>query len=202
VQGNPEDSMDRFLVIGCVVLALSLAAIPLNGCVIIPVEQPDEDRSGDDDDGGEDGVTRCEDLGGIELTLDGADNVSACFDSWTEAGVPLSIEGTPQCSNGTCTGADGGWDPGNVWTFAGAIVGDLSQLDCEVTEVEVELTDYTGVGAATLTVLAEDGGIVDMAANETPGEFETLTAGLDDGYPIAAFAVGGCETAWHTIRLY
>ena len=207
--GNPEESMDRFLALGCVLMALALAALPLNGCVIVPdhgddFDGDDDDVTGDDDDDAtgddDDGPDDCADFDGLVLTFDGAGNVNACFDTWTEEGVPLSIDGTPQCSNGNCTGADGSWDPGNVWTFAGAIVGDLSQLDCPITEVEV--TDYTGVGAATLTLFDAEGAIVDEVANETPGQFEILTAGLGDGYPVASFALGGCETAWHTVRLF
>lgn len=195
--------MDRFIALCCVVLAVALAALPIGGCIVIPIEEPEEDGDGDDDDGDEtDGATRCADLGGIEITLDGAFDVRYCFDSWIEEGVPLSIDGTPQCNDGNCGGADGSWDPGNVWVWPGAIVGDLSMLDCEVTEVQVDLTDYVGPGAATLTVFDADGGIVDLAANTTPGEPETLTAGLGEGSPIASFATGGCETAFRTIRLY
>jgi len=196
--------MDRFIAFCCVALAVALAALPIGGCVVLPAEDPDEDNEPDgDDDGGEaDGPTDCADLGGIEITFDAASEVRYCFDSWTEEGIPLSIDATPQCNNGTCGGADGSWDPGNVWVWPGAIVGDLSMLDCEVTEVQVDLTDYVGPGAATLTVFDADGGIVDLASNATPGEPETLTAGLGEGTPIASFATGGCETAFHTIRLY
>lgn len=194
--------MDRFIALCCVVLAVALAALPIGGCIVIPIEEPDEDTDDDDDRGEADGATRCGDLGGIEITLDGAADVGACFDTWIEEGVPLSIDGTPQCNNGSCGGADGSWDPGSVWVWPAAIVGDLSQLDCEVTEVEVELTDYVGPGAATLTLLDADGGIVDMTANATPGDPETLVAGLGEGFPVASFATGGCETAFHTIRLF
>ncbi len=197
--------MDRFIALACVFAAIALVALPLGGCIVIPVGDPDDDRGADADDDvddGEDDTTRCADLGGIEITFDGAANVRACFDTWNEEGVPLAIDGTPQCNNGTCGAADGSWDPGSVWTFGSAILGDLSQLDCEVTEVEVELSDYVGLGAATLDLYDADGGLIDTTANTTVGQQETLVAGAGEDFPVSTLALGGCETAFHTIRLY
>ena len=131
----------------------------------------------------------------ITITLDGVD-VSECGETWIESGVELSfVETTAEdCTEGSCyfgLGTD------SVWLYPARLNLDLSGLAGTVTQVEVDIVDYCGVGC-TAAFLYEGASTVDSAYNV--GSAETLTL-LSGGASVDRAAVSSCEGMVTEIRL-
>ncbi|MCO4772829.1 MAG: hypothetical protein KDA24_22545 [Deltaproteobacteria bacterium] len=149
----------------------------------------DDDATGDDDD---DATGDDDDDGGacqISLTF-ATGSTETCNEPWTEQGVELSLRiGT--CGSGSnCSGAA---DSSGVWVYPAEIYGYFGDLDCTPGAVEIDINDYTGVGAVDAVLYDSSGGVISSATNTMVGSQERLTLPVTSGTPVA-FGVSGCET--------
>jgi hypothetical protein len=155
----------------------------------------DDDATGDDDDAADDddddGGVACD---GIILTLAGSG--AECDVPWTEGGA--SIELTNHCISSACSGDQA---EGDVWIYPAMLSVDFDSLDCTVTRVEVDLTDFGGPGTATVTLLNSSSSVMDASANSGTGAVESMVLTATSGVA-GSVAICGSETQVHEIRLY
>jgi len=151
------------------------------------------DDDGGDDDGGDDDTgtpTPCE-----VLTFTSASG-TPCGVTWMEGIATLILQDPP---NGTCAGEVTG---GDVWVYPGLLRAEYLPEDCEVTMAEVDVTDWAGIGAATVTLLDASDTAIDSGGNTVVGSMDTVTVGSLGGPISTALTVLGFETQIHEIRLY
>ncbi|MCP4868715.1 MAG: hypothetical protein GY898_08355 [Proteobacteria bacterium] len=147
-------------------------------------------RGGDDDDATDGNGDACD---GIVLTIDGGN--SACSDPWTEEGAELSL--IAHCESDSCSGEA---SEGEVWIYPAMLYVDFGDLGCEVTRVEVDITDWAGTGAATVRLADSDFFALDEVGNSQVGDQEIIEVESDEA--AAGVAICGFETQVQEIRLY
>ncbi len=135
--------------------------------------------------------------GTITITLDNV-SVSGCGETWIESGVELSFVNTTDedCAEDCCFF---GTDTDGVWLYPARLSLDLSGLTDTVTDAEVDIIDYCGVGC-TAAFLYEGASTLNSVFNTKIGNIETLYL-WNQGASVDRIAVSSCEGFVGEIRL-
>lgn len=149
---------------------------------------PRRGGGGGDDDDATGGGEACD---GLVISM--ATGNASCDEPWDVNGATVSL--TTHCESDSCSGEA---SSGSFWIYPGQLLVEFADLDCTVTRVEADITDWAGSGAATIQLYGSDG-IIDGSANSFTGDSETVQV---EGTGADAVGICGYETQVHEIRLY
>jgi hypothetical protein len=144
-----------------------------------------------DDDAGDDDAAGC----GLTATLrTGA--TETCNQTWTEGEFSMHLE------NGTCGSGDSCYglaDNTGVWVYPAELIVSWPASACSPSSIEVDIRDYTGVGAADVVAYNAGGTIIATGTNTTTSGGETVA--LTGVGSAVSVGISGCETFVEQVRV-
>ncbi|GEM_PF-4141893 len=105
----------------------------------------------------------------VVITLDNVPDNIGQGQSWSEAGANMNMSGSFGVDNDNT-------DPDGVWLYPAMLTvnfGDIDSLSDMPVNIEIDVYDYTGIGALT-AVLYDDEGFLAKTSNTTTSGLETL----------------------------
>jgi hypothetical protein len=104
---------------------------------------------------------------------------------------------TTNCTSSSCSGEQ---SEGEVWIYPAMLRVSFAGLDCDVTRVEADVTDWAGSGACNVDLMDSSGGVMATGFNSQVGSMGTIN--VQSSMPATAVGICGYETQVHEIRLY